>query len=153
MSSHIRSYSLKTTVPKTVFLNARPLVIPRRVWKVATSAVRTLLLGGLQRYLRKYYRLGCGDVADITNNGGTTVAETNCTTACSGDTSHLCGGTQRLQLYLWNGILNNWQTPTNIGRYEVRTTPPFLGMHTRATKLFNIVPRPWSRTSAACHRR
>ncbi|KAH9991267.1 hypothetical protein BJV77DRAFT_547602 [Russula vinacea] len=60
----------------------------------------------------------CGDVADITNNGGTTVAETNCTTACSGDASHLCGGAQTLQLYLWNGILNNWHTPTNTGRYE-----------------------------------
>jgi hypothetical protein len=65
--------------------------------------------------------LGCGDVADITNNGGTTAAETDCTMACSGDPLHLCGGAERLQLYLWNGDLNNWQTPANIGGYEVRT--------------------------------
>ena len=73
---------------------------------------------GLQNH---YYSLGCGDVADITNNGGTTAPETDCTMACSGDSSHLCGGSQRLQRYLWNGVLNNWQTPTNIGQYEVRT--------------------------------
>ena len=70
--------------------------------------------------------IGCGDVEDITNNGGTTALETDCTTACSGDPLHLCGGPQRLQLYLWNGTLNNWQIPANIGRYEVRTKCPLL---------------------------
>jgi len=40
--------------------------------------------------------------------------------ACSGDPLHLCGGANRLQLYLWNGNLNNWQTPANTGQYEVR---------------------------------
>ena len=68
--------------------------------------------------------LGCGDVADISVIEGTTAAEGDCNTACSGDSSHLCGGTQRLQLYLWNGTLNNWHTPSNIGRYEVRTRIP-----------------------------
>lgn len=75
----------------------------------------------LRGCLRKTHSLGCGDLVDITNDGGTTAAETDCTTACSGDPLHLCGGPQRLQLYLWNGTLNNWQTPANIGRYEVRT--------------------------------
>ncbi|KAI0287168.1 copper radical oxidase [Russula brevipes] len=60
----------------------------------------------------------CGDVADITNNGGTIAAETDCSMACSGDPLHLCGGAQRLQLYLWNGNLNTWNTPANTGRYE-----------------------------------
>ncbi|KAI0246520.1 copper radical oxidase [Lactifluus subvellereus] len=60
----------------------------------------------------------CGDVADITNNGGKTAPETECSMACSGDPLHLCGGTRRLQLYLWNGNLFTWNTPTNIGRYE-----------------------------------
>jgi hypothetical protein len=125
MSSRIRSYFLKTTLPKTVFLNAPHLVIPRRVWKMAMSAVCSLLLWERLRHrLRKHHSLGCGDAADITNNGGTTVAETNCTTACSGDASHLCGGAQTLQLYLWNGTLNNWHTPTDIGQYEVCTNPP-----------------------------
>ena len=64
---------------------------------------------------------GCGDVDDITNNGGTTAPETDCNIACSGDPLHLCGGGQRLQLYLWSGALNNWQTPANTGFYEVRT--------------------------------
>jgi hypothetical protein len=77
----------------------------------------------LRRRLRKHRSLGCGDVADITNNGGTTAAETDCAMPCTGDPLHLCGGPNRLQLYLWNGNLNNWKTPANIGRYEVRTKP------------------------------
>ena len=122
MSSRIRSHPLKTTLLKTVLLNAQPTVIPRPAWKMALSAVCGLLLWS--SYNDAYgilSTLGCGDVADITNNGGTTAAETNCSTACSGDSSHLCGGPQKLQLYLWNGVLNNWQTPANIGKYEVRT--------------------------------
>lgn len=80
---------------------------------------------------RKLHSIGCGDVEDITNNGGTTAPETDCTTACSGDPLHLCGGAQRLQLYLWNGTLNNWQIPANMGRYEVRPKCPLL-IHGRA---------------------
>ena len=64
---------------------------------------------------------GCGDVADITNNGGATAPEKDCTMACSGDPLHLCGGPQRLQLYLWSGSLATWNTPANTGHYEVRT--------------------------------
>ncbi|KAH9987623.1 copper radical oxidase [Russula compacta] len=60
----------------------------------------------------------CGDVADITNNGGTTAAATDCSIACSGDPFHLCGGAERLQLYLWNGNLNTWNTPAITGQYE-----------------------------------
>ncbi|KAF8264446.1 copper radical oxidase [Lactarius quietus] len=60
----------------------------------------------------------CGDVADITNNGGTTAAESDCSMPCSGDSLYACGGSWRLQLYLWNGTLNTWYTPANIGRYE-----------------------------------
>jgi hypothetical protein len=103
---------------------------------------------------RKHHSPGCGDVEDITNNGGTTAAETDCTTACSGDPLHLCGGAQRLQLYLWNGTLNNWQTPANIGRYEVRTKCPFLYIDVRATRVFDdVVSCPWPCTPASCHRR
>ena len=40
---------------------------------------------------------------------------------CTGDSLHDCGGFWRLQLYLWNGTLNTWKTPANIGRYEVFT--------------------------------
>ncbi|KAI0052846.1 copper radical oxidase [Auriscalpium vulgare] len=60
----------------------------------------------------------CGDVDDITNNGGKTAPETDCVIPCSGDPIHLCGGAERLQLYLWNGTIDVWNTPTNIGRYE-----------------------------------
>ncbi|KAI0058608.1 copper radical oxidase [Artomyces pyxidatus] len=60
----------------------------------------------------------CGDVADITTNGGTTAPETDCSFPCSGDPIHLCGGAERLQLYLWNGSIDVWNTPANIGRYE-----------------------------------
>jgi hypothetical protein len=88
----------------------------------------------LQRHSRKHRLIGCGDVEDITNNRGTTSPETDCTTACSGDPLRLCGGAQRLQLYLWNGTLNNWLIPADIGRYEVRTKCPLL-IHGRACYL------------------
>ena len=120
-SSRIRLYSPRTIPPKTVFHYARALVIPRRVWNLAMSAVRhPPLFEALTSSLTWTHILGCGDVADITNNGGTTAAETDCTMACSGDPLHLCGGAERLQLYLWNGNLNNWHIPANIGGYEVR---------------------------------
>jgi hypothetical protein len=118
-SSRIRLYSLKTTRPKIAFHYAQLMVIPRRVWSLEMSAVRDPRSGEFTTSLR-YSSLGCGDVADITTNGGTTAPETDCAMACSGDPSHLCGGAQRLQLYLWNGNLNNWQTPSNTGGYEVR---------------------------------
>jgi hypothetical protein len=129
MSSHIRLYTSKITLPKTVLHNVQHLVTPQRAWKMAMSAVSTQLQwSAYDLTYRIIYSLGCGDVADISNNKGTTAAETDCNTACSGDSSHLCGGAQRLQLYLWNGTLNNWQTPSNIGRYEVRTKFSFLHM-------------------------
>jgi hypothetical protein len=87
--------------------------------------IRQAVENSRRRRLRRHLPLGCGDVADITNNGGTQAAETDCSMACSGDPLHLCGGAQRLQLYLWNGNLNTWHTPANIGQYEVRTYPPF----------------------------
>ena len=96
--------------------------IPRQVWNIATNVVCDLQsrVRALGLHLQICsFRVGCGDVADITNNGGTTAPETDCTTACPGDSLHLCGGAWRLQLYLWNGNLNTWNTPANIGRYEV----------------------------------
>jgi hypothetical protein len=132
MSSRIRLYSPRTTLPKTVLHNVQPLAIPLRVWKMAMSAVCSQLRwSAYDVAYGNIYLLGCGDVADISNNGGTTAAETDCNTTCSGDSSHLCGGAQSLQLYLWNGTLNNWQTPSNIGQYEVRTKIP-LPIHAQA---------------------
>uniref|UniRef100_A0A8H7XRB3 WSC domain-containing protein n=1 Tax=Psilocybe cubensis TaxID=181762 RepID=A0A8H7XRB3_PSICU len=60
----------------------------------------------------------CGDVSDVTNNNGVFGAESECTTPCPGDPVHLCGDGNRLNTYFWNGVVNNWQTPSNIGRYE-----------------------------------
>ncbi|KAF8264448.1 hypothetical protein EI94DRAFT_1738445, partial [Lactarius quietus] len=71
----------------------------------------------------------CGDVADISNNGGTTAAESDCAMPCTGEPLNACGGFWRLQLYLWNGNLDTWDTPTNIGRYEYLVpglVPPIL---------------------------
>ena len=118
---------------------------------MAMSAVCFTATEHLRDRLHKYHS-GCGDVVDITNNGGTTAAETDCTTACSGDPLHLCGGAQRLQLYLWNGTLNNWQTPANVGRYEVRTKC-LLFIHAVLQGYLTVVPRPRPRASAACHGR
>ncbi|KAH9020921.1 hypothetical protein EDB84DRAFT_1580983 [Lactarius hengduanensis] len=87
-----RTVSSSKTIPllKTVFLSAQHSDTPPRVWNMVTSP----------------RHLGCGDVADITNNGGKIAAESDCTTACSGDPVHLCAGSWRLQLYLWNSNLN-----------------------------------------------
>ncbi|KAI0641646.1 hypothetical protein C8Q79DRAFT_918971 [Trametes meyenii] len=60
----------------------------------------------------------CGDITDVQNNSGGFVDESLCNIACSGDPIHLCGGEARLQLYEWNGIMNDWHTPANTGRYE-----------------------------------
>ena len=63
---------------------------------------------------------GCGDVQDISTNGGQMAPETDCSMPCSGDPIHLCGGAERLQLYEYAGGIDNFNHPTNIGRYEVR---------------------------------
>ncbi|KIY43224.1 copper radical oxidase [Fistulina hepatica ATCC 64428] len=60
----------------------------------------------------------CGDISDVMANGGVMGMESECTMACSGDPIHLCGGPQRLQLYYWNGDMNVWNAPENIGYYE-----------------------------------
>ncbi|KAI0667510.1 hypothetical protein C8Q78DRAFT_1105323 [Trametes maxima] len=60
----------------------------------------------------------CGDITDVQNNSGGFVDESLCNIACSGDPIHLCGGEARLQLYEWNGVMNDWHTPANTGRYE-----------------------------------
>ena len=60
----------------------------------------------------------CGDVEDITRNGATNAPDADCSARCSGDSGHICGGTDRLSYYKWNGNLNTWHTPDNTGRYE-----------------------------------
>ena len=139
-SSRIRLFSSTITLLKTVLHNVQRMVILRRVWKMAMSAVcGPLRWSAYDVAYGNIYSLGCGDVADISNNKGTTAAETDCNTTCSGDPSHLCGGAQRLQLYLWNGTLNDWHTPSNIGRYEVRTKSPLPYTHRRAITSFSTL--------------
>ncbi|KAF8151649.1 hypothetical protein B0H34DRAFT_801346 [Crassisporium funariophilum] len=60
----------------------------------------------------------CGDISDVTANNGVFGLQSECATPCPGDPLHLCGDGDRLSTYFWNGTLNNWHTPTNIGRYE-----------------------------------
>ena len=62
--------------------------------------------------------LDCGDITDVTANGGVFGAESECATPCPGDPIHLCGDGNRLNTYYWNGTLNNWHTPENTGFYE-----------------------------------
>jgi hypothetical protein len=136
MSSRIVLYSPTTTLPKIVLHNVQTLVIRRRVWNMAMSAVCSQLRwSAYDVAYGNIYSLGCGDVADISNNHGTTAAEADCNMTCSGDPSHLCGGFWRLQLYLWKGTLNTWHTPSNIGRYEVCTIIP-LPIHAQTSYNF-----------------
>ena len=107
---------------KTASLNAQILDTPPQVWSLVESAVSNPLSRSRALELSLQTRalhLGCGDVADITTNGGTTAPASDCTMPCTGDSLHLCGDINRLQLYLWKGTLNTWDTPTNMGSYEV----------------------------------
>ena len=73
----------------------------------------------------------CGDISDVTANGGTYVADSQCNMACSGDPVHLCGGGNRLTTYYWTGTpLYTWNTPENTGYYEasVKSLYPRHGM-------------------------
>jgi hypothetical protein len=65
----------------------------------------------------------CGDVADVTGNGGVLGAEADCAMPCSGDGVHICGGPERLTLYYWTGgtPLYTWNTPANKGSYQFLT--------------------------------
>ena len=65
-------------------------------------------------------RADCGDITDVAANDGVFGAESECTMPCPGDPLHLCGAGNRLNTYFWNGAMNDWHTPTNICRYEVR---------------------------------
>ncbi|KAI0791235.1 copper radical oxidase [Abortiporus biennis] len=60
----------------------------------------------------------CGDLSDVTTNSPGLAPETDCNIPCSGDAIHLCGGPLRLQYYAFNGNLDVWHQPDNIGRYE-----------------------------------
>ncbi|KAF8908562.1 copper radical oxidase with WSC domains [Gymnopilus junonius] len=60
----------------------------------------------------------CGDITDVADNDGVFGADSECTMACPGDPIHICGDGNRLTTYFWNGTLNDWKKPANIGRYE-----------------------------------
>ncbi|KAG6890187.1 hypothetical protein C0995_010892 [Termitomyces sp. Mi166 len=60
----------------------------------------------------------CGDKADPVNNGAVFGDESECNLPCPGNPVSLCGAGNRLNYYEYNGTLNLWNTPDNIGRYE-----------------------------------
>ncbi|KAH9927682.1 copper radical oxidase [Fomitopsis serialis] len=60
----------------------------------------------------------CGDVSDVAEYSDGFANASDCSIPCSGDPIHLCGGAERLQLYYWNGGIDVWNTPENIGYYE-----------------------------------
>lgn len=61
----------------------------------------------------------CGDISDVVDNNGTFVSDSECNMSCSGDPVHLCGANNLMSAYYWNGTMNVWHTPKNIGRYEL----------------------------------
>jgi hypothetical protein len=71
----------------------------------------------------------CGDLDGITKNGATTVAESDCNTACPGNPEAICGAGSRLTWYKWTGQpLYVWQYPqgTAAGRYEFLVGGPII---------------------------
>jgi hypothetical protein len=64
----------------------------------------------------------CGDVANVAANGGITEPETDCNVPCSGNSSYLCGGGNRLSYYAWTGNpLQKWTFATGnaAGEYSL----------------------------------
>ncbi|KAF9005041.1 copper radical oxidase with WSC domains [Cyathus striatus] len=80
----------------------------------------------------------CGDLTDVTDNNGVFGDESECDTPCPADPIHLCGSGNRLSYYAWNGTLNLWHTPDNIGRYEFFVPVPLIatvGLNNKVTFL------------------
>ncbi|KAG6885800.1 hypothetical protein C0993_009560 [Termitomyces sp. T159_Od127] len=55
---------------------------------------------------------------DPVNNGAVFGEDSECNLPCPGDPVSLCGAGNRLNYYEYNGTMNLWNTPKNIGRYE-----------------------------------
>ncbi|CAF9930825.1 MAG: hypothetical protein HETSPECPRED_007720 [Heterodermia speciosa] len=54
----------------------------------------------------------CGDIDEIAAAGSTAAPESDCNTACSGNSDYLCGGGNRLSWYQWTGTpLYIWSYP------------------------------------------
>ncbi|KAG6919683.1 hypothetical protein DXG01_002626 [Tephrocybe rancida] len=79
----------------------------------------------------------CGDKTDPVNNGAVFGTEAECTLPCPGDPLSLCGAGARLTYYEYNGTMNVWNTPTNIGRYE------FLGAYELDLTLVSNFSATW----------
>ena len=63
----------------------------------------------------------CGDISEVTTNGGTFVPDAECNMPCSGDPAHACGAVNKSSTYYWDGApLYVWHKPENTGYYEAR---------------------------------
>ncbi|OCK77835.1 copper radical oxidase [Lepidopterella palustris CBS 459.81] len=63
----------------------------------------------------------CGDVANIAAAGATLMPESDCNSVCSGNSSYICGGGDRISYYKWTGTpLNSWNFATGnaAGQYQ-----------------------------------
>ena len=63
----------------------------------------------------------CGDASDITASGATIQPDTDCTMACSGNATTICGAGNRISYYAWTGTaLNTWHQASGAaaGAYE-----------------------------------
>ena len=84
----------------------------------------------------------------MVSKSGVFGSDVECTTACPGDPIHTCGNGNRLNTYYWSGVVNNWRTPANIGRYEVRRPVSYL-ISLKVNYLMNsfsvsqIAPKTW----------
>lgn len=75
------------------------------------------MAGGME-YGRECY---CGDDDARIASGSVQVADSDCSTVCTGDPTEICGGGSRLSYYTWTGTpLYVWHEPTGpaMGSYE-----------------------------------
>ncbi|KAK1834732.1 putative fungistatic metabolite [Podospora conica] len=83
----------------------------------------------------------CGDPANMVTRGSTFRPESECNTACGGNSSAICGGGSRLSTYFWTGEpLYQWDFPTDYraGQYQFLingVTIPLMTMETVTGKV------------------
>jgi hypothetical protein len=117
---HIKSNFRTITPQRTVSISVLNSVILLVEWNIANNACRCKL-----QFISTFTDLNsCGDTFDVTEQGATLAPETDCNMPCSGNSSYLCGGPDRISYYTWNGTGANslyvWNYPTGpqAGSYE-----------------------------------
>jgi hypothetical protein len=90
-------------------------------WNTAKNAVSSQSFNNSFYSIDPISNADCGDVDDLTTYNATFMPESDCAMACTGNSSYVCGGPNRISYYNWTGTsLYSWAYPssTEAGEYE-----------------------------------